>query len=193
MNRSVSALSLNALPGPQYAKNDWYRAVRISHAGKPLAWGHSYTGKTRFKEATASFPLLYLAPDRDTALLEVRAFLGHPSTDPIVPMTGGWHVARVDIRLDHVVDLRTMSERARIQTTVQELTGDWADYAKRTVSSPDVSSTPPAPTQQLGEDLYQIPRCQGFLTPSARNSIHPNLVVFPDRVSIDHDTLTIVS
>ena len=84
-----------------------------------------------------------------------------------------------------------MSERARIQTTVQELTGDWADYAKRTVNSPDVSSTPPAPTQQLGEDLYQIPRCQGFLMPSARNSIHPNLVVFPDRVRINHNGLTI--
>ena len=37
--------------------------------------------KSRFKEATASFPLLYLAPDRLTALLEVRAFLGHPRTD----------------------------------------------------------------------------------------------------------------
>ena len=191
MNRSVIALSLNALPGPQYAKNNWYRVVPISYAGKPLAWRHTYTKKTRFKEATVSFPLLYLAPDRFTALLEVRAFLGHPRMRPIVFMTGHWHVARVDVRLDHVADLRTLSERAKIQTTVQELTGDWVDYANRTVSSPDVSSTPPAPTQQLGEDLYQIPRCQGFLAPSARNSIHPNLVVFPDRVSINHDTLTI--
>ena len=98
---------------------------------------------------------------------------------------------QVSVRLDHVADLRTASERTRIQTTVQELTGDWEDYVARNRNSPDVSSTPPAPPQQLGEDLYQIPCCQGFLTPSARNSILPNLVVFPDRVSIDHDTLTI--
>ena len=169
MIRSVSALPLYPVPRPEYAKTDWYRAVRISHAGKPLAWGHSYTGKTRFKEATASFPLLYLAPDRLTALLEVRAFLGHPRTGSIVPMTGRWHVARVDVRLDHVVDLRTRSEQTRIQTTVQELTGEWADYAERTDNSPDASSMPPAPTQQLGEDLYRMTRCQGFLTPSAAN------------------------
>ena len=121
--RSVSGLSLHALPGPEYAKTDWYRAVSISHAGMPLAWRHSYTGKTRFKEARASFPLLYLAPDRFTALLEVRAFLGHPRTRSIARMSGRWHVARVDVRLDHVADLRTTNERAQIQTTVQELTG----------------------------------------------------------------------
>ena len=170
MIRSVSALPLYPVPRAEYAKIDWYRAVRISHAGKPLAWGHSYTGKTRFKEATASFPLLYLAPDRLTALLEVRAFLGHPRTGSIVPMTGRWHVARVDVRLDHVVDLRTRSERTRIQTTVQELTGEWADYTERTDNSPDASLMPPAPTQQLGEDLYRMTRCQGFLTPSAANA-----------------------
>ena len=191
MNCSVSALSLHALPGPQYAKNDWYRAVRISHAGKPLAWGHSYTGKTRYKQAKAIFPLLYLAPDALTARLEVRALMGHPRSGSISAVPGGWRVVQVSVRLDHVADLRTASERTRIQTTVQELTGDWEDYVARNRNSPDVSSTPPAPTQQLGEDLYQIPCCQGFLTPSARNSILPNLVVFPDRVSIDHGTLTI--
>ena len=124
-----------------------------THEGRPLTWGHSYTGKSRFKEATASFPLLYLAPDRLTALLEVRAFLGHPRTGSIVPISGRWHVARVDVRLDQVADLRTTSERARIQTTVQELTGDWADYTARTHISPDVSLMPPAPPQQLGESL----------------------------------------
>ena len=95
------------------------------------------------------------------------------------------------MRLDRIADLRTETERARIQTTIQELTGDWVNYAVRTASSPDVASTPPAPTQQLGEDLYRMTPCQGFLTPSARNSTLPNLVVFPDRVRIDHDTLAI--
>lgn len=191
MTRSGSGLSLHALPGPEYAKTDWYRAVSISHSGKPLAWRHTYTVTSRFKESGASFPLLYLAPDRFTALLEVRALLGHPRTGTIVRMTGSWHVARVKVRLDHVADLRTTSGRARIRTTVQELTGDWVDYESRTDDSADVASMPPAPTQRLGESLYRMPRCQGFLTPSARNSIVPNLVVFPDRVSIDHNAMTI--
>ena len=156
MNRAVSGLSLQALPGPDYAKTDWYRAVSISYARVPLAWGHSYTGKGRFKQANARFPVLYLAPDEFTALLEVRAFMGHPRSGSITAASGRWRVVQVRVRLDHVADLRTTSERARIQTTVQELTGDWADYAARTHSSRDVSSTPPAPTQQLGEDLYQM-------------------------------------
>lgn len=191
MIRGVSGLSLHALPSPGYAKMDWYRAVSITHARTPLAWGHSWTSKSRFKQAKASFPLLYLAPDRFTALLEVRALLGHPRTGAAVRGTGRWHVARVKVRLDHVADLRTGTELARIRTTVQELTGDWMDYAVRTPSSFDVSSTPPAPTQQLGEDLYRMTCCQGFLTPSSRNSILPIWVVFPDRLSIDHDILTI--
>ena len=191
MNRAVSGLSLCALPGPGYAKMDWYRAVSSLHARAPLAWGHSFTVKSRFKQTGASFPLLYLAPDSFTAMLEVRALLGHPRSGSITPVSRGWHIAQVRVRLDHVADLRTPSERARIATTVQEMTGDWVDYAARTPRSPDVSSTPPAPTQQLGEDLYRMTCCQGFLAPSARNSTLPNLVVFPDRVRIDHNTLTI--
>ena len=191
MTRTVTGLSLHALPGPGYARMQWYRAVSRSHARAPLAWGHSCTAKSRFKEAKASFPVLYLAPDRSTALLEVRALLGHPRAGSITHVPGRWHVARVHVRLDRIADLRTETERARIQTTIQELTGDWVNYAVRTASSPDVASTPPAPTQQLGEDLYRMTPCQGFLTPSARNSTLPNLVVFPDRVRIDHDTLAI--
>ena len=163
----------------------------MKHARAPLAWRHSCTAKSRFKESKTSFPVLYLAPDRLTALLEVRALLGHPRGGAIASSPGRWRVARVEVRLDRVADLRTATERARIQTTVQELTGDWVDYAVRTASSLDVASTPPAPTQQLGEDLYRMTRCQGFLTPSAKNSTLPNLVVFPDRVRIDHDTMTI--
>ena len=35
------------------------------------------------------------------------------------------------------------------------------------------------------KDLYRMTCCQGFLTPSFRNSTLPNLIVFPDRVSTD--------
>lgn len=122
-----------------------------------------------------------------------------------MPVSGAWQPAgagvrwhhpdyivwRVTVHLDRVVDFRTPGGRTIIQTTVQELTGDWVDYHNRGAASPDIASNPPAPTQQLGEALYQSTNCQGFLTPSAKNPVLPNLVIFPDRVSIDRRALTI--
>ena len=122
-----------------------------------------------------------------------------------MPVSGAWqpsgagvlrrhhphYIVRVTIHLDRVVDFRTPGGRTIIQTTVQELTGDWVDYDYRVTASPDIASNPPAPTQKLGEALYQHTSCQGFLTPSAKNSVLPNLVIFPDRVKIDHRALTI--
>ena len=191
MTRTVGELPLHALPGRGYAKTDWYRAISPDYAEGPLAWGHTCTVKSRFKRAGARFPLLYLAPDRCTALLEVRGLMGHPRSGPIMPVPGAWHVVEVTVHLERVADFRTTGERATVPTTVQELTGDWVDYDSRTAAWPDVTSDPPAPTQQLGEALYRRTCCQGFLTPSARNPVLPNLVIFPDRVSIDRQALTI--
>lgn len=103
-----------------------------------------------------------------------------------------WNIVRVAVHLARVADFRTPGGRASILTTVQELTGDWVDYDFRVAASPEIASNPPAPTQKLGEALYhQHTSCQGFLTPSAKNPVLPNLVIFPDRVSIDQRALTI--
>lgn len=190
MKPKVGGLSLYALPGPKYSKTDWCRAVRNVHAKHPLSWRHSLNNETRFKSIKESFPVLYLAFDDNTALMEVQALRGNPNPAQVV--APGWTIARVTVQLDRVADLRTPGERAKVDTTVQELTGDWADYANRTGTSV-VSSNPPAPTQKFGENLYRWTDCQGFLSPSSRNSMLPNLVVFPDRVTIDPRTLTIQS
>ena len=191
MTRSVKGLSIASLPGQGYGRQVWYRAVRVAHAANSLAWHHTRTQNTRFKHAAATFPLLYFAPDSTTALLEVRALLGHPRIGSLVPLPGSWLAVKVVIRLDRVADLRTAGERTKIPTTAQELTGDWLDYTVRTARSSEVSSSPPAPTQQIGEVLYRQSNCQGFLAPSAKNSVLPNLVVFPDRVTIDQQNLVI--
>jgi len=102
----------------------------------------------------------------------------------------GWRTFRIDVRLDRVADLRGPAERLKVETTVQELTGDWRGYGYRTPASP-ISSVPPAPTQRLGAALYANTSCQGFLTPSAKNPSYPNLVVFPDRVAVDVGSLKI--
>ena len=188
---NVGKLTLHALPGPGYTRSTWYRTVREKYAAQPLDCEHTRWNGSRFKPSAEEFSILYLAPDYSTALLEAGALLSHPRRGTVPGRSGRWQTVRVNVRLDRVVDLRTTGERNQVATTVQELTGDWLNYAHRTASTPDVSSTPPAPTQNLGVALYQGTDCQGFLTPSARNSMLPNLVVFPDRVSIDRGTLTI--
>lgn len=192
MIRAVGRLPLHTLPGPGYAKTHWYRAVLPDYAQSPLAWGHTWYANSRFKRVAARYPLLYLAPDRFTARLEVGDLLGHPRLRPVTRVSGSGHIiVQVAVHLARVVDFRTPVGRARILTTVQELTGDWVDYDNRVAASPDIASNPPAPTQKLGEALYQHTSCQGFLTPSAKNPVRPNLVIFPDRVSIDQRALTI--
>lgn len=192
MIRAVGRLPLHALPGPGYAKAHWYRAVPSGYARFPLAWQHTRGIKSRFKRTDASYPVLYLSPDPFTALLEVRSLLGHPRSDRIMPVSGAWPiVVPITVHLARIVDFRTPGERAIISTTVQELTGDWVDYDNRVAASPEIASNPPAPTQKLGEALYRHTSCQGFLTPSAKNPVRPNLVIFPDRVSIDQRALTI--
>lgn len=184
-------LSLDPLPGPGYTRSTWYRTVRDKYAGQPLDWEHTRYHGSRFKRSDARFSILYFAPDDSTALLEARGLLSHLPQGGVPGRSKPWSTVPVTVRLDRVVDLRTTAERKQIATTVQELTGDWVDYAYRTASTPEVSSTPPAPTQELGEALYYKTDCQGFLSPSSKNSMLPNLVVFPDRVSIDRRAFTI--
>lgn len=162
MTPAVGKLPIQTLPGERYEKTAWYRAVRLQHASFPLAWQHTWTTTTRFKRAGARYPLLYLAPDRFTALLEVGRLLGHPRPGPVLPVPGGWCVVEVTVHLDRVADFRYPGGRSTVTTTVQELTGDWIDYDNRTVASYDVGSNPPAPTQRLGEALYRSTSCQGF-------------------------------
>lgn len=190
MTYAVGKLPLRALPGRGYGKTHWYRAVRLKYVRYPLAWQHTWSNTTRFKREDAHYPLLYLAPDPFTARLEVGCLLGHPRRGPVRRGPCGWSVVGVTVRLHRVADFRVPGGRSMVTTTVQELTGDWFDY-DRTAASPDVVCNPPAPTQRLGEALYRSTSCQGFLTPSARNPVLPNLVVFPDRVSIDPRALTI--
>jgi hypothetical protein len=74
-------------------------------------------------------------------------------------------------------------QRRLIETTVQELTGDWQGYAFRETHE---ELTAPywtnIPTQRLGRALHQVRGLEGFLTYSAPVPIRRNLIVFPRKL-----------
>lgn len=166
----------------------WFRAIRPQFFSTALAFVHTATIPGRFTGGTIQrpgFPVLYLAEDQIVALFEVSALLGSPlpgqafAPNPNQP----WTVVPADARLSRVVDLTRVSQRRLIETTVQELTGDWRGYALR---NPNAPLGPPywtnIPTQRLGAALYAVKGLEGFLTYSAKVPTRRNLVVFPTKL-----------
>lgn len=131
------------------------------------------------------FEILYFAEDHQVALFEVQALLGSPYPDAtyIPNPSASWVVINVDIQLTQIVDLTKSSQRKIIDTTAQELTGDWRGYALRNpasaLSAPYWSN---APTQRLGYALYGVDDLEGFLCYSARVATRRILVVFPQKL-----------
>jgi hypothetical protein len=166
----------------------WYRAIRPQYFQTALAFAHTATIPGRFNPGSSlhpGFSVLYLAEDPIVALYEVNAMLGSPLPgQPNVPNPASpWAVLNVAVRLNRVADLCRISQRRLVETTVQELTGDWRGYSLR---NPNAVLNPPywtnVPTQRLGTALRAVPKLQGFTTFSARLPTKRILVVFPDRL-----------
>ena len=82
----------------------------------------------------------------------------------------------VDV-LREVVDLSTAAAQASLEITAQELTGDWVGYQSRTPYTRVSEPIGIAPTQELGEALFQT-GVEGFRSVSARVPFNRTLVVF---------------
>lgn len=167
----------------------WYRAVRPQFLGATLSFAHTATIPGRFNPGTQQhpgFPVLYLAENQLVALFEVNALLGSPlPNQPYAPNPGSpWSVVNVQVQLRSVADLTQSAERRIVDTTVQELTGDWRGYMLRNPSArlraPHFSNVP---TQRLGGALHSVPRLEGFITYSARVPTDRCLVVFPNKLA----------
>ncbi len=168
----------------------WYRAVKIPHLMKtPLDAAHTVTIPGRFNPGTVhhpAFPVLYLAEDHLVALFEVYALLGSPM--PGLPYVANpnnpWAIINVHVQLSSVANLCRVNQRKLIETTVQELTGDWRGYLLR---NPKPSIAPPhwtnIPTQRLGSSLNALPGLEGFVTYSAKVPTMRTLVIFPDKLA----------
>ncbi len=163
------------LPTTSLSRRTWYRAVdpAFAHAAPRPS-----VGVTRFNDGPSRSPtyrLLYFAPDPVTALHEVEALLGSVFSFSVPnPFRGAVVTGHTVPPLD-IVDLGNPANRSLVDTTRQELTGDWRAYRQ--------PQSAPAPTQALARAVHQSkPAVHGILAPSARNPHVNNLIVFYDRV-----------
>lgn len=176
----------------QLQRSTWYRATL--GARKPFEFDHTSRTTTRFSSANAQYFLLYLAADPITALLEVEAVVAThnpPQTHYIRP--NAYTVWPISVALGNVVDFGDPHCRSVVETSAQELTGDWRTELPVAGGPPAVRSiVSEAPTQQLGAALDNLDS-EGFLAPSAKAPTISNLVVFPHRVDISASQLRIAS
>ena len=162
------------LPTTSLASRTWYRAVDPAFANTAP---RPSVGITRFNDGPSGSPsyrLLYFAPDPVTALYEVEALLGSVFSFSVAnPLRGSVVTAHVVPPLD-IVDLGNPANRNIVDTTRQELSGDWRAYRQ--------PQTTPAPTQALARAVHHSkPAVHGIVAPSARNPLVNNLIVFYDR------------
>jgi hypothetical protein len=176
------ALTLRPLSG------FWYRAIQPQFWATSLATAHTLTIPSRFGAGTPNrpgFELLYLAEDHQVALFEVQALLGSAfPPGPIVPNPAQpWVIINVSVTLSGVANLCLRRERRVVDTTVQELTGDWRAYRIRNAKyAPHAPYWSDVPTQRLGAGLNVVPDLEGFTTYSSRVPTRRNLVVFPRKL-----------
>jgi hypothetical protein len=165
----------------------WYRAIQLKFTATALQYNHTGAQTSRFAAGTSAKPIhqtLYFAENQQVALLEVGAIFSPPGSGTVVANpAAAWAVLNVTVSLNTIVDLTNNQAQQDLETTAQELTGDWIGYQLRGL--PGASATTPvgiAPTQALGRALYRIPRLQGFLTLSAKAPERVNLVIYPSKI-----------
>jgi len=165
----------------------WYRAVRLRHLKTPINTSHTKANPSRFSAGPNSkhpFEILYLSENPQVAQFEIGALMGDPLVvGGTLNAPGSFGVVHVQVVLQRVADLTLVSQQDLLETTAQELTGDWRGYQHRTVATASVlEPVGSAPTQDLGEALFAVAGMEGFRTLSAKLPYHRNLVIFPGKM-----------
>ena len=134
------------------------------------------TDPTRFNPGHDVLHLLYFASDPLVARFEARDLLGQ-FFGKHVPASELRHViVEYAINPGEQIAICDASETRLpiIDTTVQEMTGEWRAYPFGAAN---------APTQDLAVAIYhRADKPKGLIAPSARNPCTNNLILFPDRL-----------
>ncbi|HEY7336881.1 MAG TPA: RES family NAD+ phosphorylase [Bryobacteraceae bacterium] len=161
----------------------WYRAVEPRYLPGALATAHTSTYTGRYHPG--GFQILYLAENHDVALCEVGAIFGSPfKRGGIIPNpSSSWIVLNVTVSLQAIVDLTDPAKtHLPLNTTFQELTGDWEGYGSRGPYTRVKNPTGVAPTQDLGRELWNCGGFEGFRAVSAKRPCNEVLAVLPQRL-----------
>ncbi len=165
----------------------WYRAVRLAYVKTPINTAHTKATPSRFSagpNASRPFEILYLTETPQVAEFEIGALAGDPLVaGGILTAPGSFAIVHVKVVLQKIADLALVPQQELIETTAQELTGDWRGYQLRTSATASVREPiGTAPTQDLGEALSSVLGIEGFRILSAKLPYHRNLVIFPEKI-----------
>lgn len=161
----------------------WYRAIQPQHLRTALQTAHTAAITSRFSDGGNRFEIIYLAENHTVALYEVQAMLGSPLHGVSQPNPfQAWTLLNVDVVLYEVADLTRKANQDLIETSAQELTGDWRSYRLRGRTTSVSEPTGTAPTQELGEALFRTEQLEGFRTVSAKVPTCMILGVFPRKL-----------
>ncbi len=170
-------------------RGTWIRALHPRFLTGPLGTAHTPTHATRFNPGTTAdpgFEILYLAEDATVAHFEVQALLGsaYPGAMHVPnPAGGAWTLVPVGVTLQAVVDFTRSTSCMPIETSIQELTGDWQAYALRNpMRLRGGANGSDVPTQLLGRRLHKIRGVEGFMSYSARVATRRILMIFPRKL-----------
>jgi RES domain-containing protein len=164
----------------------WFRAIQPQYWAVSLQTQHTRTSPGRFNAGTPGNPgydVLYLSENPMVALFEVQALLGSPTPGgSYANPRQTWITINVGVQLQAAADLTEVAAQTLLDTSAQELTGDWRGYAQRAAHTSVTGPTGLAPTQQLGAALFAPPDLEGFQTISAKLPYHRNLVIFSEKL-----------
>jgi RES domain len=165
----------------------WFRVFDIKYLPKSFVHKRMKVAISRFNAGRKlspadQFACFYVADDPTCAQFEVGQQLGFPTPGSYTPNpTKSFASLSVAVLLQEVVDISDTSAHAALDTSVQELTGDWLGFDHRNSSTSVSSPTGIAPTQHLGEALFKT-GVEGFRATSAKLPWHKTLVIFPDNM-----------
>ena len=161
----------------------WFRAVSPRYYPSAIMQlAYTTQASSRFyagRRAGAQFQTLYLAQSPEVALLETENLYG--TLGNTLANLSAVTLFDVEVRLHRLVDLTDDAVQAALQTSAQELTGNWKVYGIAAALTLMSAVRPAAPTQQLGAALFAS-GVEGFLTPSAKHPLAKSLVIFPENL-----------
>lgn len=164
----------------------WFRAIPPQYWATSLLTSQTKDIPSRYsggRKSERPFEMLYLCENGTIALEEVGAQFRHPTSgrifsDPSRP----WLIMNVLVRLQSVADITRLDAQRLLDTNAQELTGDWRAYSYRHTHSSVSEPTGLAPTQELGQALFDTATIEGFFVVSAKLPDHRNLIIFPEKL-----------